>query len=103
MKTAITFVLSIALISPSLATGRKSPKRQPCFQATPQNSAFRFAKGQHVYVVTVEASSRNLSITRGNLEIERKAKDDFRKLKVFRIAPTLRDADFVFFVLFDDG
>ncbi len=71
-------------------------------QVAPQDNAFRFAKAQRVYVVAVEVSSRDLSITRANLELERKAKDEFRKLKAFRIAATLRDADFVFFVVFDE-
>ena len=71
-------------------------------QAAPQDAKFKFSKGQHVYVVTVETSSRDLSVTRANLELERKAKDEFRKRKDFRVAPTLTGADFVFFVLFDN-
>jgi len=60
---------------------------------------FKFAKEQRVYVVAVETGSRNLNATSGNLQLERLAKNQFKKERSFRIATTLREADFVFFVV----
>lgn len=69
------------------------------FQGT--QPTFKFAKDQRVYVVAAETSSRNLNVTSANLELERLAKNQFKKGRAFRLTNTLRDADFVFFVLLD--
>lgn len=56
-------------------------------QSAPQSPVFKFAKQQRVYVVAVEAKSRDLNSTRADLEIiERAAKDQFMKVKAFRVA-----------------
>lgn len=70
-------------------------------QVAVQSPSFKFAKEQRVYVVAVEANSRELASARASLELERMAKDEFRKANFFRVASTLRDSDFVFFVLLD--
>ncbi|OFW41080.1 MAG: hypothetical protein A3J28_15805 [Acidobacteria bacterium RIFCSPLOWO2_12_FULL_60_22] len=70
-------------------------------QEKPSANQFRFSPEQSVYVVAVETSSRELSSTKANLEIERFAKDQFRKERKFKIAPSLALADFVFFILYD--
>lgn len=62
---------------------------------------FKFAKEQRVYVVAVETGSRNLNATSGNLQLERLAKNQFKKERSFHIATALREADFVFFVVLD--
>jgi hypothetical protein len=72
-------------------------------QMPPGKLEFQFRKEQFVYVVGAESLSRNLTITSANLELERKAKEQFRKEKVFRIAKTLAEADFVFFILIDSN
>jgi hypothetical protein len=65
--------------------------------------AFTFAKGQRVYVVGVESRSRDTSITKASLDLERYAKNAFKRHKVFQLASTLHNADFVFFVMVDDA
>jgi hypothetical protein len=70
-------------------------------QAPLSQPRFTFAKEQRVYIVAVDSSSRNASVTKAALELERYAKDQFRKHHVFQIANTLREADFVFFVMLD--
>lgn len=62
---------------------------------------FKFAKEQRVYIVAAETQSRNLSETRDDLQADRRAQKEFKKLGVFEIANALRQADFVFFVLID--
>src|SRR5207248_3161561 len=64
-------------------------------------SGFKFAKEQRVYIVAVDSTSRNASVTKADLELERYAKDQFKKRKVFRNANTVSGADFVFFVMLD--
>jgi hypothetical protein len=64
---------------------------------------FKFSAGQSVYVVAVRTTSRDLSLTRADLELERLAKNEFKKAKKFKIASALKDSDFVFFVLYDSG
>ena len=54
-----------------------------------------------MYVVAVGAGSRDLDLTKSELEVEREAKDQFKKSKGFTAVSTLRSADFVFFILFD--
>ena len=70
-------------------------------QQAPPSPAFKFTKEQKVYVVAVDADSRNISVTKADLELERLAKTQFKKRKVFRLANTIREADFVFFVMLD--
>ena len=48
--------------------------------------AFTFAKGQRVYVVAVDSNSRDASITRADLQLERLAKNAFKRHKAFQIA-----------------
>ena len=62
---------------------------------------FTFSAGQSVYVVAADTGSRNLAATEANLKLERLAKDQFKKEKTFKIAKTLNEADFVFFILYD--
>ena len=66
-----------------------------------QTTPFKFAKLQRVYVVAVDSVSRNTNATKADLELERYARDEFKKRKTFGLAKTLRDADFVFFVMVD--
>jgi hypothetical protein len=63
--------------------------------------AFTFAEEQRVYIVAVDSSSRNASMTKADLELERYAKNAFKRHRVFKVANTLHDADFVFFVMLD--
>jgi hypothetical protein len=59
------------------------------FASPPSGSSvpsFKFAKEQRVYVVAVESNSRELASARASLELERMAKDEFRKAKLFRVA-----------------
>jgi hypothetical protein len=69
-------------------------------QTCPEPS-FTFAKEQRVYIVAVDTSSRNASVTKADLELERHAKDQFKTRRIFRAANTIREADFVFFVMLD--
>ena len=62
---------------------------------------FNFERGQRVYVVAVSTRSRDLDVTKSDLEVERDAREQFKKSKQFMVASTLRGADFVFFILFD--
>jgi hypothetical protein len=70
-------------------------------QASPQSTAFNFAKEQRVYIVAVEATSRDCNATRLDLALERAAKDYFKKTNIVKVAITLRESDFVFFVVLD--
>ena len=70
-------------------------------QQKPQAPTFKFAKDQRVYIVAVNSNSRDASVTKADLGLERAAKDQFKKRKAFRIASTIRDADLVFFVVLD--
>ncbi len=71
----------------------------PCL--APQTQEFRFRKEQAVYVVAVQGASRDLNVTSADLGLERSAKDQFKREKKFKLAKTLGDADFVFFILID--
>jgi hypothetical protein len=68
---------------------------------TSPEPSFTFAKEQRVYIVAVDSSSRNASVTKADLQLERYAKDQFKSHRVFRVANTVREADFVFFVMLD--
>jgi hypothetical protein len=65
-------------------------------------NSYRFKKEQAVYVVAVKSVSRNLAISSADLEVERRAKEQFKKEKAFRVVNVLNQADFVFFILVDD-
>jgi hypothetical protein len=76
----------------------------PLVGQTPSTKpALTFAKGQRVYVIGVESRSRDTSITKASLDLERYAKNAFQRHKVFQPASTLHNADFVFFVMVDDA
>ena len=90
----LSFVL--AFIVPSAAISEASGSDQSI-------APNKFRKEQRVYVVGVEAASRDLSGTRANLALERLAKDQFKKAGAFRVVNTLRDSDFVFFVMVDSA
>ena len=66
-----------------------------------QKSGFTFKREQKVYVVAVNFRSRDLSLTGGDLEIERKAREQFRKEKKFVVTGYPKEADFVFLILID--
>jgi len=95
-KLSILVALAALFLGSSLAVGQDTSKP---FSAS--GSYITFEKGKSVYVVAVEAASRDLSLTRANLEIERRVKERFRKKGVFTIAQGLQDADFVFLVVVD--
>ena len=60
---------------------------------------FTFKPGQSVYVVALSAKSSDMSLSYPSLRLERKAREQFVKLGVFRTVSSLADADFVFVVL----
>jgi 2,3-bisphosphoglycerate-independent phosphoglycerate mutase len=64
---------------------------------------FGFRRAQAVYVVAVKSLSRNLTVTSADLEVERHAKEQFKKEKAFRLAKVLSEADFVFLIVVDDA
>jgi hypothetical protein len=66
-----------------------------------QKSGFTFKREQKVYVVAVNFGSRDLSLTGGSLEIEGKAREQFRKEKKFVLSGSPKEADFVFLILID--
>jgi hypothetical protein len=66
-----------------------------------RSPSVKFTRGQRVYIVAVETTSRDLNSTRANFQIERRAKDEFAKARAFRVVSALRDSDFVFLVLLD--
>ncbi len=66
-----------------------------------QQNAFRFQPEQAVYIVALDATRADLGQAKLNLEVERRAGDEFKSQKKFKIAKTINDADFVFFVLVD--
>jgi hypothetical protein len=59
--------------------------------ASAQESAFK--AGQAVYVVVMTSSGQP------DLSTEHELKDEFAKQKVFKVAPSLQSADFVFLML----
>lgn len=61
----------------------------------------KLSPGQSVYIVALDTSSRRSDITGADLEIERKAKEQFAKERKFKLASVLKDADFVFLVAVD--
>jgi hypothetical protein len=71
-------------------------------QATnPSPAPFELKAGQSVYVVAMDTSSRANNLTSGSLELERKAREQFERLKKFKVATSLPAADFVFIALLD--
>ncbi len=73
------------------------------WSALAQETPFKFQPEQRVYVVAASLTSRDLSLTGGNLEIERKAREQFKKEKQFIPTGQLEAADFVFLVLIDES
>ena len=89
---------------PRVATAADTPNSQNNVEPTnglTSQAPFKFAREQRVYVVAVEAISRDLNMTKADLQVERRAKDELMNAKLFQVSNTLRDADFVFFVLID--
>ena len=70
-------------------------------QAELPREALKITPGQRVYVVGAETTSRDLSLAKSNLEIERRAKEQFEKQRTFRLAGALKAADLVFLVIVD--
>src|SRR6266705_2948713 len=64
-------------------------------------SAFHFQPEQAVYIVALDATRADLGQAKLNLEVERRAGDEFKSQKKFKVAKTINDTDFVFFVLVD--
>ena len=64
-------------------------------------SAFHFQPEQAVYIVALDATRADLGQAKLNLEVERRAGDEFKSQKKFKLSKTINDADFVFFVLVD--
>lgn len=64
---------------------------------------FQLKRGQSVYVVGLETASGDLGLTKVNLDIERHAREEFRKRKFFETVNTLGQADFVFVVILDEA
>jgi hypothetical protein len=95
-KLALFGMLAALVLSSGVEAGQEASK-----PLVASGSYITLEKGKSVYVVGVEAASRDLSLTRANLEIERKAKEQFRKKRVFKIAQSLQEADFVFLVVLD--
>jgi hypothetical protein len=95
MKRRLSIVFAVAPLLSSFALGGGQEVRRS------SDPHIVFEAGKSVYVVGVEAASRDLSLTRANLEIERRAKEQFRKRKSFLIANSLQSADFVFLVVLD--
>ena len=87
--------VSAAISAAPTTTPVKTPK------LADRSPVIKFVRGQSVYVVAVEAASRDLNVTRADLRVERLAKDQFHKSRAFKVAGTLRQADFVFVVLLD--
>lgn len=72
-----------------------------CLSAQTLSKDLNLIAGQRVYVVGVESSFRDLSLSKLNLTIERLAKDQFAREGVFKNASAPRYADFVFLVILD--
>jgi hypothetical protein len=62
---------------------------------------FTFRSEQSVYIIGLSATHADLSQAKVDLEIERKASDEFKSQKEFKIAKALNQADFVFLALVD--
>jgi len=72
------------------AGGQVRPLDSPVSPASRQNgNSFKFAPGQAVYVVASQ------------LQLERKARDEFNRQKRYRVVNALKDADFVFAAILD--
>ena len=90
-----------ATVTDSATAATPQPSSEPVATPSVSGQRFNFERGQRVYVVAVGAGSRDLDLTKSELEVEREAKDQFKKSKGFTAVSTLRSADFVFFILFD--
>jgi hypothetical protein len=90
-----------ATVTDSATAATPQPSSGPIATPSVSGQHFNFERGQRVYVVAVSTRSRDLDLTKSELEVERYAKDEFKKSKGFTVASTLRSADFVFFILFD--
>ncbi|HXW54209.1 MAG TPA: hypothetical protein VEJ67_00580 [Candidatus Cybelea sp.] len=106
MKTFVT--VGLILMSPTAVRAQSPNSKQENSTSAlvakvpnvaGSSSQFNFERGQRVYVVAVDTNSRNVAPS--DLEVERKATNQFRHAKVFVVSDTLRNADFVFFILVD--
>lgn len=84
-------------VSPLVAQS-STPTPTPVPSPTPE---FSFQQGQAAYVVSIDTSTRDTSMSSIRLELERKAKEQFGKEKKFKVASSLKSADFVFLVAID--
>ena len=69
MERTYLVALAVLVMASSLAVAQDTSK-----SVNSPDDYIIFEKEQSVYVVAVEAASRDLSLTRANLEIERRAK-----------------------------
>lgn len=90
-----------AIATDSATVATPQPSSGPVATPPVSGQHFNFERGQRVYVVAVSTRSRDLDLTKSELEVERNAKDQFKKSKEFMVVSTLRSADFVFFILLD--
>ncbi len=88
-----------ATVPAAAATPQPSP--EPVVAPSVSGQHFNFERGQRVYVVAVGTRSRDLDLTKSDLEVERYARDQFKKSKAFTVVSSLRSADFVFLILLD--
>lgn len=79
----------------------KGATTSPTEKLSAARSNFRFQRGQSVYVIGMETGSRDLTKTKANLTIERRAKEEFRKNGFFELVSGISQADFVFVVIED--
>ncbi|HMF56729.1 MAG TPA: hypothetical protein VK619_10335 [Pyrinomonadaceae bacterium] len=65
----------------------------------------RITPGQSVYIVALQSNSADISFTSLDLTTEREIKNGFKKRGVYKVVPSLNEADFVFFIIvqYDDS
>jgi hypothetical protein len=71
------------------------------FTFLPHTYGQTLASSKSVYVVAADANSRDLSLTSADLEVERLAKDEFKRRKRYIFAKSLADADLIFVLVVD--
>lgn len=64
-------------------------------------SAFRFQPGQKVYVIAGSPWAQDQTALAPDLQVERRAKEEFKKRRKFPIASSISEADFVFLIILD--
>jgi hypothetical protein len=96
MKIAILFFAAFSALL------NQSPVPAP---ASTQQTApeLTIHSGQSVYIVAIDTSARDTSLSSVRLELERKAREQFSKEKKFVVSKVLKTADFVFVIALDPG